>query len=106
MLRRIPFNPWAIALLLSLLLGLAAPPAWALGGTLPSLDAPAPAFELPVDPSTYGRDRLSLADFRGKWLVLYFYPKDFTSGCTLEAQRFQRDLPQSVSYTHLRAHET
>jgi peroxiredoxin Q/BCP len=33
----------------------------------------------------------SLKDFRGKWVVLYFYPKDFTSGCTLEAQKFQSD---------------
>ena len=29
----------------------------------------------------------------GKWVVLYFYPKDFTSGCTLEAQNFQRTSP-------------
>ncbi|HEX6613820.1 MAG TPA: peroxiredoxin [Rhodanobacteraceae bacterium] len=34
---------------------------------------------------------LELADFRGKWLVLYFYPKDNTTGCTREAQDF-RDL--------------
>jgi thioredoxin-dependent peroxiredoxin len=34
----------------------------------------------------------SLADFRGKWVVLYFYPKNFTSGCTLEAKNFQSDL--------------
>jgi len=33
-----------------------------------------------------------LKDYRGKWVVLYFYPKDFTSGCTLEAHNFQRDL--------------
>ncbi|MEW6129206.1 MAG: peroxiredoxin [Acidobacteriota bacterium] len=33
-----------------------------------------------------------LKDFRGKWVVLYFYPKDFTSGCTLEARNFQKDL--------------
>ncbi|HUP46231.1 MAG TPA: peroxiredoxin [Thermoanaerobaculia bacterium] len=31
---------------------------------------------------------------RGKWVVLYFYPKDFTSGCTLQARNFQRDLPK------------
>jgi thioredoxin-dependent peroxiredoxin len=37
---------------------------------------------------------VSLQDFRGKWVVLYFYPKDFTSGCTLEAHNFQRDLAQ------------
>jgi peroxiredoxin Q/BCP len=33
-----------------------------------------------------------LKDYKGKWVVLYFYPKDFTSGCTLEAKNFQRDL--------------
>lgn len=37
---------------------------------------------------------VSLQDFRGKWIVLYFYPKDFTSGCTLEAHNFQRDLAE------------
>jgi len=75
--------------------------AWALGGDLPPLDQPAPAFQLSgVAPATAqahsGKgisavDR-SLGDFRGRWLVLYFYPKDFTSGCTLEARGFQRDL--------------
>ena len=35
---------------------------------------------------------VNLKDYRGQWVVLYFYPKDFTSGCTLEAQNFQRDL--------------
>src|SRR5262249_55411396 len=35
---------------------------------------------------------VQLKDYRGKWVVLYFYPKDFTSGCTLEAHNFQRDL--------------
>ncbi|MDI1226313.1 MAG: peroxiredoxin [bacterium] len=33
----------------------------------------------------------SLADFTGKWIVLYFYPKDFTHGCSLEARNFQED---------------
>ena len=42
-------------------------------------------------PQTKGK-QASLKDFRGKWVVLYFYPKDFTSGCTLEAHNFQRDL--------------
>ena len=36
--------------------------------------------------------QVSLNDFKGKWVVLYFYPKDFTSGCTLEARNFQRDI--------------
>jgi peroxiredoxin Q/BCP len=35
---------------------------------------------------------VSLHDFRGKWVVLYFYPKDFTSGCTREARNFQQDI--------------
>jgi len=33
-----------------------------------------------------------LEDFKGKWIVLYFYPKDNTSGCTLEAVDFSREL--------------
>jgi peroxiredoxin Q/BCP len=37
-------------------------------------------------------NQVNLKDYRGKWVVLYFYPKDFTSGCTLEAHNFQRDL--------------
>jgi peroxiredoxin Q/BCP len=35
---------------------------------------------------------VKLSDFRTKWVVLYFYPRDFTSGCTLEAHNFERDL--------------
>jgi len=35
---------------------------------------------------------INLHDFRGQWVVLYFYPKDFTSGCTKEAHNFQQDL--------------
>lgn len=37
---------------------------------------------------------VSLKDYRGKWVVLYFYPKDFTSGCTLQGRNFQRDSVQ------------
>jgi peroxiredoxin Q/BCP len=37
-------------------------------------------------------NQVSLKTSHGKWVVLYFYPKDFTSGCTLEAHNFQRDL--------------
>ena len=33
-----------------------------------------------------------MKDYRGQWVVLYFYPKDFTSGCTIEAKNFQRDI--------------
>lgn len=35
---------------------------------------------------------VSLHELRGKWVVLYFYPKDFTYGCTREARNFQHDL--------------
>ena len=45
----------------------------------------APAFTLPA---TDGRN-LTLESLRGRKVVLYFYPKDDTSGCTLEAQNFQ-----------------
>ena len=47
----------------------------------------APAFSLPSGDGT----TISLKDYKGKWVVLYFYPKDFTSGCTLEAKNFERD---------------
>lgn len=66
-------------------------PAAALGGPQVPLGDPAPSFTLPTNA---GNGEISLADYRGQWVVLYFYPKDFTSGCTLEAQRFQRDLPK------------
>ena len=44
----------------------------------------APAFSLPAD----GGETLSLSDFKGKKVVLYFYPKDSTPGCTTEAKDF------------------
>jgi peroxiredoxin Q/BCP len=50
----------------------------------------APDFTLPSQDGT----RISLHDFRGKWVVLYFYPKDNTPGCTIEAHNFQRDMAQ------------
>jgi peroxiredoxin Q/BCP len=54
----------------------------------PAAGTTAPDFSV----TTSDGSRVGLKDFRGKWVVLYFYPKDFTSGCTLEAQNFQRDL--------------
>ncbi|MGH8226624.1 MAG: peroxiredoxin [Steroidobacteraceae bacterium] len=53
-----------------------------------ALGKPVPAFELP---STGGGEAWKLANAAGRKLVIYFYPKDMTSGCTLESQRF-RDL--------------
>ncbi len=84
---------WRWLSLALLLVGLSvAQPAWAQWGTtpLPQIGFPAPEFELP-DQSGQMRQ---LADFRGDWVVLYFYPRDFTSGCTIEARRFQQDLPK------------
>jgi peroxiredoxin Q/BCP len=54
----------------------------------PEAGKPAPNFSL----TTGDGSQVSLKDYRGKWVVLYFYPKDFTSGCTMEAHNFQRDL--------------
>src|SRR5436305_2115277 len=54
----------------------------------PMAGAPAPDFSL----MTGDGSQVSLKDYRGKWVVLYFYPKDFTTGCTMEARNFQRDL--------------
>src|SRR5258707_1354768 len=59
----------------------------------PAAGQPAPDFSLP---SVEG-GLVSLKDYKGKWVVLYFYPKDFTSGCTLEAHNFERDLTQYQS---------
>ena len=54
---------------------------------LPQPGSAAPEFSL----SSQEGSQVSLKDHRGKWVVLYFYPKDFTSGCTVEAHNFQRD---------------
>jgi peroxiredoxin Q/BCP len=56
----------------------------------PAVGSAAPDFTLNSQESK----PVSLHDYKGKWVVLYFYPKDFTSGCTVEAHNFQRDLAQ------------
>ena len=48
----------------------------------------APSFTLPADSG----NNISLSDYKGKKVILYFYPKDNTSGCTLEAQAFRNHL--------------
>jgi peroxiredoxin Q/BCP len=58
--------------------------------TQPAAGTAAPEFSL----STSDGSQISLKDFKGKWVVLYFYPKDMTSGCTIEAKNFQRDVDQ------------
>ena len=59
----------------------------ASAATVPQPGAAAPDFTLPSQDG----GKISLSQFRGKWVVLYFYPKDMTSGCTIEAHNFQRD---------------
>ena len=54
----------------------------------PEAGSAAPAFSLKSQDGV----TVNLSDFHGKWVVLYFYPKDFTSGCTIEAHNFERDL--------------
>jgi peroxiredoxin Q/BCP len=62
--------------------------ATSLFAATPQVGQIAPDFTLPSQDGS----KVSLHDFRGKWVVLYFYPKDGTSGCTLEAHNFQRDI--------------
>lgn len=57
----------------------------------------APAFTMPTD----GGGAISLKDLAGKKVVLYFYPKDDTSGCTKEACGFQEALPD---FSQVKAH--
>jgi peroxiredoxin Q/BCP len=54
---------------------------------MPTAGQVAPTFTLPSQDGS----QISLESFRGKWVVLYFYPKDMTPGCTIEAHNFQRD---------------
>jgi peroxiredoxin Q/BCP len=55
---------------------------------MPAVGQMAPDFTLPSQEDT----AIKLSQYRGKWVVLYFYPKDMTSGCTVEAHNFQRDM--------------
>jgi thioredoxin-dependent peroxiredoxin len=53
--------------------------------TMPQAGQAAPGFSLPSQDGT----PISLDQYKGKWVVLYFYPKDMTTGCTIEAHKFQ-----------------
>ena len=75
-------------LMLALLASTLFSPSIRTGGNLPEVGTAAPDFQL----TTNEGNKASLQEFRGKWVVLYFYPKDFTGRCTLEAHNFQRDL--------------
>lgn len=62
----------------------------AAAAAVPEVGAQAPEFSLP---DQHGKVR-QLSDWRGKWVVLYFYPKDDTPGCTTEACNFRDDWQQ------------
>lgn len=55
---------------------------------LPRVGEPAPDFRLVSDDGT----EVALSDHRGQWVVLYFYPKDFSTACTIQARMFQQDI--------------
>ncbi len=86
----------ALIALLVVVLGVALRPGRAAGDKIPQVGQQAPTFTLPSQDGS----QISLDSFHGKWVVLYFYPKDMTSGCTLEAHNFQRD---QTKYDQLKA---
>jgi peroxiredoxin Q/BCP len=57
---------------------------------MPAQGSTAPDFSLPDQ----NGDMHTLRDYRGKWVILYFYPKDLTPGCTIEACNFRDDFTQ------------
>jgi peroxiredoxin Q/BCP len=79
----------ALAIVLIVVLGVGYRVARA-GDKAPAVGTAAPDFTL----NWQENKPVSLHDYKGKWVVLYFYPKDFTSGCTVEAHNFQRDQAQ------------
>ena len=84
---RLIFLVFAIALVVAAAIGYRAVRA---GDKAPAVGSAAPDFTL----NSQENKPVSLHDFKGQWVVLYFYPKDFTSGCTVEAHNFQRDQAQ------------
>ena len=60
---------------------------------MPAVGQAAPGFTLPSQTGA----QVSLSSFAGKWVVLYFYPKDMTTGCTIEAHNFQASQPQFLA---------
>ena len=79
-----------VPIIAMVVLAAAVTPLMVSAASVPSVGSLAPEFTLTSQEGT----PISLQDYRGKWVVLYFYPKDFTSGCTIEAHNFQRDQPQ------------
>ena len=85
-MRKPIFFALAAALVLAVLYGTV----HAADEPMPTVGQVAPTFTLPSQDGS----QISLDSFKGKWVVLYFYPKDMTTGCTIEAHNFQRDQAQ------------
>jgi len=62
-------------------------------GSMFAADTPAVGTMAPDFSLASQEGNVSLKDYRGKWVIVYFYPKDMTTGCTIEAHNFQRDQP-------------
>src|SRR6201997_5346557 len=78
------------AALVVVVTGVLAVRSFASDDVVPQVGQTAPQFTLPSQEGT----PVSLDSYKGKWVVLYFYPKDMTPGCTIEAHNFQRDQPE------------
>jgi len=81
-------SPLFLALAAALLIAAPSPSALAADDTaapMPAVGQAAPDFTLPAQDGK----PLSLSGYHGKWVVLYFYPKDMSTGCTIEAHNFQ-----------------
>ena len=89
-LRTIPYLLLAVALLVMAYPMTHVPAIHADDQQVPAVGTIAPDFTLDSQEGT----PISLHSYRGKWVVLYFYPKDQTPGCTIEAHAFQRDQDQ------------
>ncbi|HEY7334576.1 MAG TPA: peroxiredoxin [Bryobacteraceae bacterium] len=85
-----------VKLTLAGILALAVGVSAALAADPPTVNTKAPDFTL----KSQENKTVNLHDFRGKWVVLYFYPKDMTPGCTIEAHNFQADQEK---YTKINA---
>src|SRR4051794_15235995 len=79
-----------MSLLRSLLFSATLAAGLAAAAEVPQAGQSAPEFSLPSQEGS----QISLKQYRGKYVVLYFYPKDMTQGCTIEAHNFQQDLPK------------
>src|SRR5215471_17820520 len=85
-----------LSLMLAAVLLLAVGASVALAADPPAANTKAPDFTL----KSQENKTVNLHDFKGKWVVLYFYPKDMTPGCTIEAHNFQADQDK---YTKMNA---